>query len=192
MIAPAFVTLPVTGNVWLKVCDLTDPVTEPCEVMTTVNVPVSTPEYEPSYVPAKLAVVIAGEVAGSSDPPQAINPREVKHASNAILICIKLIVFIMSIVKKIRLYSSHGRNAKSVVSRTKYLVVFDPLMLRNRSRRIAIHPWYIRVQFHPEFKSTPWDGHPLFNAYIKAALDHQDSGKALKPVSSNLLNSRCW
>jgi CTP synthase len=35
------------------------------------------------------------------------------------------------------------------------------------------HPWFIGVQFHPEFKSTPWDGHPLFNAFIKAALDHQ-------------------
>jgi CTP synthase len=46
-----------------------------------------------------------------------------------------------------------------------------------------VHPWYIGVQFHPEFKSTPWDGHPLFNAYIKAALDHQGSGKALKPVA---------
>jgi CTP synthase len=29
------------------------------------------------------------------------------------------------------------------------------------------------VQFHPEFKSTPWDGHPLFNSFIHAALDHQ-------------------
>jgi CTP synthase len=48
----------------------------------------------------------------------------------------------------------------------------------------AVHPWYIGVQFHPEFKSTPWDGHPLFNAYIKASLDHQVSGKALKPVPS--------
>ena len=37
----------------------------------------------------------------------------------------------------------------------------------------AVHPWYVGVQFHPEFKSTPWDGHPLFKAYIKAALDHQ-------------------
>ena len=36
-----------------------------------------------------------------------------------------------------------------------------------------IHPWYMGVQFHPEFKSTPWDGHPLFKAYIKAALAHQ-------------------
>ncbi|MDT8991015.1 CTP synthase [Curvibacter sp. APW13] len=36
-----------------------------------------------------------------------------------------------------------------------------------------VHPWYVGVQFHPEFKSTPWDGHPLFNAFIRAALDHQ-------------------
>ncbi|MBY4598314.1 CTP synthase [Ottowia caeni] len=38
-----------------------------------------------------------------------------------------------------------------------------------------VHPWYIGVQFHPEFKSTPWDGHPLFNAFIKAALQHQSA-----------------
>jgi CTP synthase len=44
----------------------------------------------------------------------------------------------------------------------------------------TVHPWFIGVQFHPEFKSTPWDGHPLFNAYIKAALDHQVEGKSLK------------
>src|SRR3954449_9468829 len=36
-----------------------------------------------------------------------------------------------------------------------------------------VHPWYVGVQFHPEFKSTPWDGHPLFTSYIKAALEHQ-------------------
>jgi CTP synthase len=36
-----------------------------------------------------------------------------------------------------------------------------------------VHPWFVGVQFHPEFKSTPWDGHPLFNHYVKAALDHQ-------------------
>jgi CTP synthase len=45
-----------------------------------------------------------------------------------------------------------------------------------------VHPWYMGVQFHPEFKSTPWDGHPLFNAFVKAALTHQEGGKALKPV----------
>ena len=37
----------------------------------------------------------------------------------------------------------------------------------------TVHPWYVGVQFHPEFKSTPWNGHPLFNAFIKASLDHQ-------------------
>ena len=35
------------------------------------------------------------------------------------------------------------------------------------------HPFYVGVQFHPEFKSTPRDGHPLFTAFIKAALAHK-------------------
>ncbi len=47
----------------------------------------------------------------------------------------------------------------------------------------TVHPWYVGVQFHPEFKSTPWAGHPLFNAYIKATLDHQVEGKSLKVVA---------
>ena len=42
----------------------------------------------------------------------------------------------------------------------------------------TVHPWYMGVQFHPEFKSTPWDGHPLFNAFVKAALDHKALAKA--------------
>ncbi len=47
----------------------------------------------------------------------------------------------------------------------------------------SVHPWFMGVQFHPEFKSTPWNGHPLFNAFIKAALDHQAAGKNLKVVA---------
>jgi CTP synthase len=42
----------------------------------------------------------------------------------------------------------------------------------------SVHPWYVGVQFHPEFKSTPWDGHPLFNAFVKAALDHRAGAAA--------------
>jgi CTP synthase len=42
------------------------------------------------------------------------------------------------------------------------------------------HPWFVGVQFHPEFKSTPWDGHPLFTSYVKAALDHQRAAAAEK------------
>ena len=37
------------------------------------------------------------------------------------------------------------------------------------------HPWFVGVQFHPEFTSTPRDGHPLFSSYIKAALEHQQN-----------------
>ena len=35
------------------------------------------------------------------------------------------------------------------------------------------HPWFMGVQFHPEFTSTPRDGHPLFTGFIRAALAHQ-------------------
>ncbi len=34
------------------------------------------------------------------------------------------------------------------------------------------HPWFIGVQFHPELKSKPFDPHPLFKSFIKAAVDH--------------------
>jgi CTP synthase len=39
------------------------------------------------------------------------------------------------------------------------------------------HPWFIGCQFHPEFTSTPRDGHPLFNGFIEAALAHQQARK---------------
>ena len=34
------------------------------------------------------------------------------------------------------------------------------------------HPWFVAVQFHPEFTSTPRDSHPLFSAFIRAARAH--------------------
>ncbi len=39
----------------------------------------------------------------------------------------------------------------------------------------AMHPWFIGVQFHPEFTSTPRDGHPLFRAFVEAALQRQST-----------------
>jgi CTP synthase len=36
-----------------------------------------------------------------------------------------------------------------------------------------IHPWFVGVQFHPEFTSNPRTGHPLFIAYVKAALAYR-------------------
>ena len=37
----------------------------------------------------------------------------------------------------------------------------------------ATHPWFVGVQFHPEFTSNPRAGHPLFKAYVQAALDNK-------------------
>jgi CTP synthase len=37
------------------------------------------------------------------------------------------------------------------------------------------HPWFVACQFHPEFTSTPRDGHPLFTGYVKAAKIYKDS-----------------
>ena len=31
------------------------------------------------------------------------------------------------------------------------------------------HPWFVGVQFHPEFKSRPFSPHPLFSSFVKAA-----------------------
>ena len=50
----------------------------------------------------------------------------------------------------------------------------------------AIHPWFMGVQFHPEFKSTPWNGHPLFNAFIKAAIAHQKCAPVLADPSKEV------
>jgi CTP synthase len=35
------------------------------------------------------------------------------------------------------------------------------------------HPWFVGVQFHPEFKSRPFDCHPLFKGFIRAAVQHR-------------------
>jgi CTP synthase len=35
------------------------------------------------------------------------------------------------------------------------------------------HPWFVAGQFHPEFNSTPRDGHPLFESFIAASFEHQ-------------------
>ena len=42
----------------------------------------------------------------------------------------------------------------------------------------SVHPWFMGVQFHPEFKSTPWGGHPLFSSFVKAALEHRRAAAA--------------
>jgi len=49
---------------------------------------------------------------------------------------------------------------------------------------IADHPWFVACQFHPEFTSTPRDGHPLFKGFIEAAIRHQEA----RPVGATQTN----
>ena len=51
------------------------------------------------------------------------------------------------------------------------------------------HPWFFGCQYHPEFTSTPRDGHPLFTSFIRAAIDLRKGRKAepgLKVVAGSV------
>ncbi|MFN7709835.1 MAG: CTP synthase [Holosporales bacterium] len=45
------------------------------------------------------------------------------------------------------------------------------------------HPWFIAVQYHPEFGSKPFKPHPLFQAFIAAALQHQQTASTFRKAS---------
>ena len=45
------------------------------------------------------------------------------------------------------------------------------------------HPWFLAVQFHPEFKSKPTKAHPLFAGFVQGAIDrHANRGERLKEL----------
>ncbi|MBY4598704.1 CTP synthase [bacterium BD-1] len=46
------------------------------------------------------------------------------------------------------------------------------------------HPWFVACQAHPEFLSTPRDGHPLFTGFIRAAREHKAGGRLLKEAQA--------
>ena len=46
------------------------------------------------------------------------------------------------------------------------------------------HPWFVACQAHPEFLSTPRDGHPLFIGFIRAAREHKAGGRLLKEAQA--------
>ncbi|MEZ5660690.1 MAG: CTP synthase [Burkholderiaceae bacterium] len=55
-----------------------------------------------------------------------------------------------------------------VVARTPHEGLTEMVELERSGE--GAHPWFFGVQFHPEFTSTPRNGHPLFTSYIRAAL----------------------
>ena len=55
---------------------------------------------------------------------------------------------------------------------------------------LADHPWYLGCQFHPEFKSKPLEPHPLFSAFIGAALKNAEVRSQESAVRMETLTSR--
>lgn len=56
----------------------------------------------------------------------------------------------------------------------------DDLLVEMVELPRAVHPWFLACQAHPEFLSTPRDGHPLFVGFIRAAREKKAGGKLLK------------
>ena len=56
----------------------------------------------------------------------------------------------------------------------------DDLLVEMVELPEAKHPWFLACQAHPEFLSTPRDGHPLFVGFIRAAREKKAGGKLLK------------
>ena len=50
---------------------------------------------------------------------------------------------------------------------------------------MASHPWFVAVQFHPEFQSRPLRPHPLFASFVEAALRHKAGALDTAPVSAS-------
>lgn len=80
---------------------------------------------------------------------------------------------------------------------------FEPVLTRHGMRvtgrtpdgvyveicEIPDHPWYLGCQFHPEFKSRPLEPHPLFKAFIGAALEHRNSRQAARPQTEQITHA---
>lgn len=52
------------------------------------------------------------------------------------------------------------------------------------------HPWFLGCQFHPEFKSRPWEPHPLFREFIRAAKNVRKSAAERKMEQANKKSTR--
>ena len=63
----------------------------------------------------------------------------------------------------------------SISNSKPFTLIAGPCQLENEAHAMKIstelknHPWFIGVQFHPEFRSRPFTPHPLFSSFVKAA-----------------------
>jgi CTP synthase len=74
------------------------------------------------------------------------------------------------------LFEKHGMNLSGLNQERDLVEIVE----------ITEHPWFIGVQFHPEFKSKPLQPHPLFKGFVGAALDYKNRFKeAIKVREAN-------
>ena len=61
----------------------------------------------------------------------------------------------------------------------------DDLLVEMIELPQTMHPWFLACQAHPEFLSTPRDGHPLFVGFVRAAREHKAGGRLLRDASAS-------
>lgn len=69
------------------------------------------------------------------------------------------------------LFEKRGMNAVGICKERDLVEIVE----------LADHPWFIGVQFHPEFKSRPLDPHPLFTHFVKASLKCKEAADNPSP-----------
>lgn len=67
-------------------------------------------------------------------------------------------------------YEFHNRYLEQFIENGMKFSAVNPELQLAEAMELKDHPWYVAVQFHPEFKSKPGNPAPLFSAFIKAAL----------------------
>ena len=98
------------------------------------------------------------------------------------------------LIEGTRTYKAYGKQAIAERHRHRYefnreyesALTDNGLVISGRSPdgkfveaiELPDHPWFVAVQFHPEFQSKPRSPHPLFNQFVKATHDHQETAKA--------------
>ncbi len=60
----------------------------------------------------------------------------------------------------------------------------DDLLVEMIELPESVHPWFLACQAHPEFLSTPREGHPLFIGFVRAARDRKAGGRLLKEAQA--------
>ncbi len=74
-------------------------------------------------------------------------------------------------------YEMNNRFIPALEEKGMKISGYSPIQRLVETVEIPAHPWFIAVQFHPEFTSSPRDGHPLFASFIDAAKQQYKKAK---------------